>query len=214
MKLLGILAFGALLVVAFGYVTIFGGPTSLDDVDPGIDDQTESPLVNQAPIDPATIERVAFAGAGTIESLFMRGATGPIECQITFIPSALEPAINGSMFVSDGQVRADFIVPSPDMTGEVVASVIHVNEMLYVWSEINGETFGMRMSQPTFNGFGDSAADMDLDTEVQYDCLTWPAVDNTIFEPPARVLFTDMTNLTGNMEFGVMYENEAGELPL
>jgi hypothetical protein len=94
------------------------------------------------------------------------------------------------------------------MTGQTVASIIYDSTMLYLWSEIEGETFGVKQAQTEFAGFADSAAVIEYATKVQYDCLTWLVVDNTIFEPPTDVLFGDMTDVGANMEFGTIYENE------
>jgi hypothetical protein len=95
-----------------------------------------------------------------------------------------------------------------------VASIIYDQPTLYIWSEIDGETFGVKQTQENFMGLGDTAAAIDYDTQVQYDCLTWPRVDVTIFEPPTDVLFSDMQEMNANMEFGTLFEDENGELPL
>jgi len=211
MKLLGIFAFGALLIVAFGYVSIFGGPTGTEIV-PATDNalSTDATARDTQPAD--LPERESFAGAGSIESLYNRNQN--LECQITYIPNPLEAEISGNMFIADERVRADFVVPAPDLTGQSVASIIYDTATLYIWSEIDGQLFGVKQDQSEFTGFGDSSAAIDYTTQIQYDCLTWPAVDNTIFLPPTNVLFGDMADATANMEFGIIYEDEDGELPL
>lgn len=209
MKTVGILAFGALLVVSFGYVTIFGGPRSAT-VEPASTDIDV--IAEQVNNDPDSIERDQFAGSGSIRELYERG--GSIECQITFIPNPLEAEITGNIFTNEGRVRGDFVVPAPDLNGQTVASIIYDQPTLYIWSEIDGETFGVKQTQDNFSGLGDTAAAIDYDTEVQYDCLTWPRVDNTIFEPPTNVLFNDTQEMNANMEFGTLFEDENGELPL
>lgn len=202
MKLVGILGFGAVLIVAFGYVTIFGSPVTTEIVP-----ATTTPLeFVDAEQSQKTAKREAFAGAGSVESLYERGEA--LECQIIYIPNPLEAEITGNIFMSDGKVRADFVVPSADMTGQTVASIIYDSTALYLWSEIEGDTFGVKFTQTEFAGFGDSAAAIEYDTEVQYDCLTWLAIDNTIFEPPTGVLFGDTSDVGANMEFGTIYENE------
>jgi hypothetical protein len=202
MKLVGILGFGALLVVVFGYATIFGGPVTTEII-PASTIQTESVDTEQQQ---KATKREAFAGTGSIESLYERGEA--LECQIIYTPNLVEAEITGNIFISEGNVRADFVVPSADMTGQTVASIIYDSTTLYLWSEIEGETFGVKQAQTEFAGFADSAAVIEYATEVQYDCLTWLVVDNTIFEPPTDVLFGDMTDVGANMEFGTIYENE------
>jgi len=208
MKTVGILALGAILVVLFGYATIFGGPdvtieSTSSDTEVITEDTTNVP-------DPE--QREQFTGTGSIRSLYERG--GAIECQITYIPNPLEAEITGNMFTADGRVRGDFVVPAPDLNGQTVASIIYDQPTLYIWSEIDGETFGVTQTQNEFLGLADTATAIEYDTEVQYDCLTWPRFDNTIFEPPTNVLFSDMEEMNANMEFGTLFEDENGELPL
>lgn len=209
MKTVGILAFGALLIVAFGYVTIFGGAPSAT-IEPVASDM--EPVTEDANSTPEPEERDQFSGSGSIRELYERG--GSIECQITYIPNPLEAEITGNIFTADGRVRGDFVVPAPDLNGQTVASIIYDQPTLYIWSEIDGETFGVQQTQDSFSGLGDTAAAIDYDTEVQYNCLTWPRVDNTIFEPPTNVLFSDTAETDANMEFGTLFEDENGELPL
>lgn len=77
MKLVGILAFAAVLVVAFGYFTIFGGSP----------DQVVTPstaggdaVAEVATATPEPEEREQFAGAGTMRELYERNES--LECQI------------------------------------------------------------------------------------------------------------------------------------
>jgi len=208
MKTVGILAFGALLVVVFGYVTIFGSsPETV--VTPATDTQGQSEVVADS-TEPE--EREQFSGAGSIQSLYERAES--LECQCTYIPNPLEAEITGNIFTDQGRVRGDFVVPAPDLNGQTVASIIYDQPTLYIWSEIDGETFGVKQVQDEFTGLGDTAAAIDYDTQVQYNCLTWPRVDSTIFEPPTNVLFNDMEDMSANMEFGTLFEDENGELPL
>lgn len=208
MKTVGILAFGAVMVVLFGYFTIFGGAPERT-IEPATENQLLAEPGERAE-EPE--ERTSFAGAGSIRSLYERGDS--IECQITYIPNPLEPEIYGNIFTDEGRVRGDFVVPSPDLSGQTVASIIYDAPNLYIWSEIDGELYGAKQTQNNFTGLGDTAAAIDYDTEVQYDCLTWPLVDGTIFEPPSNVLFNEVTEVNANMEFGTVFTDEEGELPL
>lgn len=208
MKLLGILSLGAVLIVAFGYFTIFGGPSTVTVTESTAGD----PVVESEKIQPTPTKREQFSGADSIRALYERGDS--LECQITYIPNPIEAEISGNMFTDEGRVRADFVVPSPDLDGQTVASIIYDQPTLYIWSEIDGETFGVKQTQENFAGLGDTAASIDYDTQVQYDCLTWLRVDLTIFEPPTDVLFGDTVELNANMEFGTVFEDENGELPL
>lgn len=205
MKYVGILALGAVLLVSFGYFTIFGGPENT--ITPA--SETGDAIPEQLATDTDPNAREDFAGAGTLASLLERGDS--IECQITYIPSPLEAEIIGTFFVADGKVRADFLTPSPDLSGQVLSSLIYDTQTMYVWSEINGEQYGFSMVSDAFIN-EDANTPVPADTEVQYNCLTWPRVDNTIFEVPGSVLFTDMTDVQAQFETGTIYEDpEVGE---
>ncbi len=119
MKTVGILAFGALLIVTFGYVTIFGD-YSESTVELAVTDT--QPIAQEVPDNTEINERDQFTGSDTIRSLYERGDS--LECQITYIPNPLEASITGNIFMADGRVRGDFVVPAPDLNGQTVASII------------------------------------------------------------------------------------------
>lgn len=205
MKYVGILAVGAVLLVGFAYYTLFAGPTAPEAPERS---GNEASFTEADPVDPLDQEREEFAGAGTLASLVARNES--LECQITYIPNPLEDEIIGSFFTADGKVRGDFLVPTPDLNGQMLSSVIFDDDTLYSWSEIDGELYGFKLATDTFvSDEENDTTPIPDDTEVQYDCLTWPAVDYTIFEPPSSVLFTDMTDFSGVMETGTLYEAEA-----
>jgi|AntRauTorcE11897_2_1112592.scaffolds.fasta_scaffold00809_14 hypothetical protein len=204
MKYVGILGVGAVLVAGFAYYTLFAGPTAPEAPERSSADDVAAEAV---PVDPLDQEREDFAGAGTLASLVARNES--LECQVTYIPNPLEDEITGSFFTANGNVRGDFLVSTPDLNGQMLSSVIFDGDTLYSWSEIDGELYGFKMATDTFISDEESdTAPIPDDTEVQYNCLTWPAVDYTIFEPPTSVLFTDMTDVSGVMETGILYEAE------
>lgn len=202
MKYVGLLSVGAFVLVGFAYYTLFAGPASPVNQESSTSPQ---PIPEMVDVDPFDQEREEFAGAGTIAELIDRNES--LECQMTYIPNPLEGEITGSLFTADGKVRADFLVPTPDFNGQMLSSVIFDGSTLYSWSEIEGELYGFKLATNSFVSDENSdTAPIPDDTEVQYTCLTWPAVDYTIFEPPSAVLFTDMTDFQGVMETGTIYE--------
>jgi len=204
MKYVGILAVGAFVLVGFAYYTLFAGPTAPEAPERSA---AGTSFGDAAPINPLDQEREEFAGAGTLANLVARNQS--LECQLTYIPNPLEDEITGSFFTADGKVRGDFLVSTPDLNGQMLSSVIFDGDTLYSWSEIDGELYGFKLSTNSFvSDEENDTAPIPDDTEVQYDCLTWPAVDYTIFEPPTSVLFTDMTDFSGVMETGTIYEAE------
>jgi len=204
MKYVGILSVAAILLIGFSYYTLFApatAPTILDRP------SENSMTVTEDPVDPRDQEREDFAGAGTLASLVERNES--LECQVTYIPNPLEEEITGSFFTANDKVRGDFLVQTPDLNGQMLTSVIFDGDTLYSWSEIDGELYGFKIQTDSFvSGEMNDTAPIPDDIEIQYNCLTWPAVDYTIFEPPSTVLFTDMTNVTGQMETGTIYEVE------
>ena len=204
MKYVGFLGVAAVLLVGFAYYTLFAKPTTPVTAEPSNDN---SMIAEVSPVDPLDQEREDFAGAGTLAGLVSRNES--LECQLTYIPNPLEDEITGSFFTANGMVRGDFLVPTPDLNGQMLSSVIFNGDTLYSWSEIDGELYGFKLATNSFiSDEKNDTAPIPDDTEVQYDCLTWPAVDYTIFEPPTSVLFTDMTDFSGMMETGTIYETE------
>lgn len=204
MKYVGIFGLAAVLVAGFAYYTLFAGP-GIPEAENSTD--TASPAMEMVPLDPTKQKREEFAGAGSLINLIARNES--LECQLTYIPSPLEPEITGSFFTANGKVRGDFLVPTPDLSAQMLSSVIFDGTTLYSWTEIDGEQYGFKIATNAFISDDENdAAPIPADTEVQYNCLTWPAVDYTIFEPPTAVFFTDMTDFTGVMETGTIYELE------
>lgn len=191
---------GAFVVAGFAYYTLFTGP-SIDT--PVSEDSVVDVSVEPQPAEET--ERETISGAGTIYSLVTQGRA--LECSITYIPNPVEPEITGTFFTDSGDLRGDFIVPTPDLSGQMVSSIIMANETIWQWTDIDGELVGSRQAAAVDDAtLARLVAPVGLNTEVQYDCLTWPLVDRTIFTPPSTVLFTDATDATG--EFGTIYPEE------
>jgi hypothetical protein len=120
----------------------------------------------------------------------------------------------GTYFVSDGSMRGDFLTAAPDMSGEILSSMIIDAGMMYVWSEIEGGMYGVKMDlSKVADTEVESREPVSMDATVDYDCKPWLIVDRTVFVPPATVLFQDMSQLMqGGMEYGTIYEG--GEIAI
>lgn len=152
-------------------------------------------------------------GTGTLESL--RLLNEDLECTILFTPSTQTAAVEGTYFVSDGNIRGDFLTESPDLSGQILSSIIIEGETMYTWSEIEGKAYGMKMDLTTVDGVtaDETKQPVSLNEDVRYDCKNWENVDRTVFVPPSDVLFQDMSELMkAGMEEATIYEEE-GELP-
>jgi hypothetical protein len=150
-------------------------------------------------------------GTGTLESL--RLLNEDLECTIETVAEGQRAT--GTYFVSGGSMRGDFLTESPDMTGQVLSSMIIDGEMMYVWSEIEGGMYGVKMdlSQAAAPEAA-SREPVSRNAAVEYDCKPWANVDRTVFVPPTSVLFQDMSQLMqGGMEYGTIYEGEGVVVP-
>lgn len=151
-------------------------------------------------------------GKGSLTSLLALAKN--LECTISYIASTSEPAIEGSYFVSDGKMRGDFVIPNEG--NDIVSSLIVVNDMLYSWSMIDGQSYGMKMSlaesQKVKNDDNapDSNEAVPLEADVDYTCKPWLIVDGSIFEPPSDVLFKEYDSaVQRGMEDGMIYSQSS-----
>ena len=155
----------------------------------------------------SSTESELLAGSGTLRELQQLGRD--IECVITYTADS-GTATEGTYFVSDGSIRGDFLTDAPDLQGQILSSLIMDERMIYVWSEIEGEQYGMKMLVPENEAAAvEPAAEtpVSMDEPVTYDCKPWPNVDKTIFVPPSDVLFQDYSELMqAGMQEGVLYE--------
>ena len=142
-----------------------------------------------------------FTGFGTLASLAERNQT--IECAITYEPSTLEPAIEGTYFIHGQKIRGDFLIRTPDSGEQILTSVITNRDMQFIWSDINGELFDTKVTNSQTETVA-AQLPVPVDARVQYNCRPWPVVDGSIFEPPARVEFRDYANqIQAGMEDGI-----------
>ncbi|MCA9360889.1 hypothetical protein H6785_01550 [Candidatus Nomurabacteria bacterium] len=194
----------ALVVISFGYFTLFSSPAS-DTASRAVEESEKLSIDQNNDTEKLPEPK---QGVGTLESL--RLLKEDLECKIVSTSANTATKVEGTYFVSNGSMRGDFLTESPDLSGQVLSSIIIDRENVFVWSEIEGETYGMKMSV-------DQASNIDTNTgipvsvneDVSYDCTPWADVDGTVFLPPGDVLFRDLNDLmkTG-MEYGTVYEAE------
>jgi len=200
-KYVSILVVLAGVVAFFAYYLIFSAPAP--KVSELADENEVSMEEEQRPP-----KQEAFSGAGTLQGLQLRGED--IECTVSYAQSGAESEIEGTFFVSQGNVRGDFLVPSPDLTGEILSSMIMDKDYLYTWTEIDGQAYGAKMAVLVMaSEQTDANLPVSLQTDVNYDCKPWENVDSSVFIPPGKVLFRDMSELQkAGMEYGTTYEAE------
>jgi len=165
-----------------------------------------APAADAADAESDNEEFTGAAGTGSLQELRTLGET--VECSITYEPQDGSDSVEGTYFVNDRNVRGDFLTETPDLSGQMLSSLILRDDTMYVWSTIDGETYGLQMDLSQLDATeAEGNQPIPLDDSVEYDCAPWTNVDRTIFEPPQDVLFQDFSELMqAGMEYGTLYE--------
>lgn len=205
MKKLTILGIISLLLVVYGYYIIFS-PSS--DTPKMVLEHSNVEVVGAVDSEIVLVE--PRKGTGTLESL--RVLNEDLECAISYTPRNLVTEVEGTFFVSDGNIRGDFLTESPDLSGRILSSMIIKDTTMYTWSEIEGEAYGMKIDLTTTEAeAAETKQPVSLSADVKYDCKNWENVDRTVFVPPSDVLFQDMSELMkAGMEEAIIYEEGEG----
>lgn len=204
MKYFVLLVIAASVVAGFAYRLIF---SDLPLVEDSVDDEVV--LVDESSVSgQITVEEKN--GVGTLNDI--GSWTENVECSIKYT-SAESKKIEGTYFIADGNIRGDFLTPSPDFSEKILSSMIINGASVYVWSEINGDTYGVKLDVPESGVVDSSQLPVGMNVDVRYSCKSWQNVDRTIFNPPSSVLFRPAADsVPTGMEYGTVYEE--GELPL
>jgi hypothetical protein len=205
MKNIGILSVLALVLVGFGYFTLFATPANETASNAAKEQAAFSVESEQAEV----VQKIEpRKGVGSLDSLRLLNEN--LECKISYTPSEESSVIEGTYFVSKGNMRGDFLIPSPDLSGQVLSSMIIEGTTMYVWSEIEGETYGVKMPLSLLSDNSiETNEPVALDVDVAFDCVEWEYVDTTVFIPPSDTLFQDTSSLLGSgMEYGTLYEQQ------
>ncbi len=182
-----------LLAALFAWVTLFG---------------TKKDAKTSTDVEQVTVEGVGtpegkqFSGVDTLASLQAQGKD--LECQVVYEHAGQGSPTEGTYFTSNGNVRGDFVVPSPDFGSTIVSSMIVGGSSMYVWSKIGDDTFGFK-SDISNEAEIDSNEPVPLDAQVKFTCAEWENVDGSVFVPPADVTFKDLgAVMEAGMEYGVL----------
>jgi hypothetical protein len=156
-------------------------------------------VMNQKSVSQTEIEQVAIegvtpadrvqsiSGMGTLAEL--RAQDKDLECQIVY-EQGNEPAIEGTYFTSQGNIRGDFLVPLEGSQETMLSSMIIGGDALYVWSAVDGQLFGVKTALNVETTVV-TKEPVPIDAMVKYTCSDWGAVDGSIFIPPTQVMFQD-----------------------
>lgn len=206
MKKIIILLSIAVIVCIIAYVTLFGESSNRELT------SDEKALVPSDQV--VNTETQTEQLAGTDSLIDLKNIGRDLECKIVYLDEGTSSSIEGTYFVSDGMVRGDFLTDAPDLSGQVLSSIIIVDDQLYSWTELDGQSYGVKLllnSLTEDNTTPNRPQPVPVPTEapLDYECKNWPNVDGTVFVPPSDVLFRDYSDLlqTG-MEEGLLYESE------
>lgn len=208
MKKLLVLAIIAVSIVIVAYFMLFRINSA--DISAPIESAGED-VTGQEEVSEAFDE--VLVGKSTLSSLSLLGKD--LECTFLYKQddSVASSGVEGTYFVSGDDIRVDMLTESPDLNGQILTSMITNDSMVYIWSEIEGDTYGLKMSLEKFKSSEDSensslSQPISMDSEVvSYDCKSWSSVDRTVFLPPSDVLFQDYSALMqAGMEEAVLYE--------
>jgi hypothetical protein len=148
-----------------------------------------------------------LSGRGTLATL--RDLNQDLECRVTRDD---EPGVthDGTVFVSAGRIRGDFVTVGEGMSA--VSSLIIRDGTLYLWSEIDGQLWGVKSTlatgTPPTSPQLSTQEPVALDDAIRYECKTWSVVDGSVFVPPADVLFRDVAEAAAQgMEYGTVFED-------
>ena len=202
MKYVIVLGFVAVLVGVYAFNSLF----SVDELTGDSDAQSAEEQSEQN-TDTAAMSEAELSGTETIDALRMRSTD--LECTITY--ESEEGDVEGTLFTSDGQLRGDFLVPSPDMTGQMLTSMILNGEQMTIWTEWEGEAQGMRVNLAELEGQSANEP-VSRNEPVTYDCEPWSPVDRSVFNEPNDVLIYDFGDImNAGMEDAMLYEG--AEMP-
>lgn len=198
-KYLGVVIVLSLVLVGIIYYMLFAAPIYKSTNEAGV----PSPLPTT---EAEAIKPEPRQGVGTLTALRLLGEN--LECTISHEDENTQSKVEGTYFVSAGDMRGDFLTEAPDLSGQVLSSIIIKDNMMYVWSEIEGDLYGMKVDLVLVEDDSVKTNEpVSLDANVVYDCKPWPNVDRTVFDPPSSVLFQDMSVLLqGGMQYGTIYD--------
>ena len=198
----------AAVFIGFGYFSLLQTPAN-EAAREVTETQTELSTDASAGGTAATpTDRSGFASLETI-----RQWDENYECTISYQPNETQAAITGTYFVSQGEIRGDFITETPDLSGQMVSSMILSGENFYVWSTIEEQKYGAQFAVADLNNADIQTTEpVPLYEEVQYNCTPWSQVDRTVFNPPTDIRFQTREDMLGvGMEYGTVYEASSTE---
>ncbi len=135
-------------------------------------------------------EAVAGPGAGTFAEII--GRAGSWQCDVK--TNVQEAPSEGTAYIADGKVRADFTSVVSGQT--FVSHMISADGYVYTWSDAYPQGVKMPMPELSEEPAQGSTAGLSYHSQVDYDCAIW-GKDETKFVPPSTVTFTEIDTSAG-----------------
>jgi hypothetical protein len=200
-KTLGVGLFLLVLVLVVGYLTLIKPATN--KVKPGFQMNRIAQDAKESESKPAeTTDK--FAGNGSIIDLFKKGKN--LKCVVT---AKLEDnsIVKQDMYISGEKMRMDFVTSAqlPEGKKEIESHMISDKDTAYIWTSMdkNGSKMTLTQVQSSEGTPADSASKGDYEEfkkPVDYTCEPWLIVDNSKFEIPSDITFTDITAQLKNLQ--------------
>lgn len=167
----------------------------------------QQPRLEQTVGNDEVVAETPIAGRGSMAELLRMRQN--VECTVTQLGGEGAGDTEGTAFFSEGRLRGDFITVVDG--APVLSSMIVAAQRMYVWSEIDGQSYGVQMAVNSETEMSDEDSldarePVSLEADVRYDCKPWLLVDNSVFAPPGDVLFRDLDQIRGQgMEYGTVF---------
>ncbi|MDC1205333.1 hypothetical protein N8083_00600 [Candidatus Pacebacteria bacterium] len=172
----------AVVVVAGGGAFLFlNGNSNSTDAISSTAIQTNKETVKEEPSDD-----IQESFTGNIEQLLALGKN--ITC--TFTQNDEQAEGTGTVYLSNGRMRGDFMMNFKQGGGSMEASTIQKDNTLYSWGDSPFGTFATKVAVQDKDKSSKSQS-VDFDEEFDYACKKWN-VDNSMFDLPATVNFDDI----------------------
>ena len=144
-----------------------------------------------AKVTPAPTTSATSANNTTLAGLLALGQN--LRCSFNTNETSTETSTQGTFYVSNGNVRGDFVVKSADGK-ENQMSMIRNGDESYIWGPSLPTGIKMKLSLDQFTKNQQASQFANVNQKTNYNCIPWN-VDASLFIPPANVTFTDVTSM-------------------
>ncbi len=124
----------------------------------------------------------------TLKNLIAMG--GSNKC--TFASSVQNSQSEGTVYITNGQMRGDFSSVAAGKT--TLSHMIVKDNVSYVWSDAAPQGFKMSFDAMATQSDANPQASVDPNAKVEYTCSSWVS-DASLFALPTNITFQDMSAL-------------------